>query len=82
MTATKKRKTVKRHVRHASTTSADQNSLVKAVIQNDAGDWVRPATGDKFYIDETTKFPSITFEFKSDDPPPTNGSGPSYGTRR
>ncbi|AQQ40194.1 hypothetical protein A8E81_02775 [Burkholderia cenocepacia] len=70
MTATKKRKTVKRHVRHASTTSADQNSLVKAVIQNDAGDWVRPATGDKFYIDETTKFPSITFEFKSDDPPP------------
>ncbi|CAB5278209.1 hypothetical protein IST455A_05465 [Burkholderia multivorans] len=49
MTTTKKRKTVKRHVRHASTTSADQNSLVKAVIQNDAGDWVRPATGDKFY---------------------------------
>lgn len=43
MTATKKkRKTVKRHVRHASTTGTDQNSLVKAVIQNDAGEWVRP----------------------------------------
>ncbi|WP_241332529.1 hypothetical protein [Burkholderia cenocepacia] len=69
-TKTKKRKTVKRHVRHASTTNADQNSLTKAVIQNDVGEWVRPATGDKFYIDETAKFPSVTFEIKTTEPPP------------
>ncbi|RQT28551.1 hypothetical protein [Burkholderia contaminans] len=66
MTAAKKRKTVKRHVKHASTTGTDQKSLVKAVIQNDTGEWVRPATGDKFYIDETTQFPSITFEIQTD----------------
>ncbi|ABX19392.1 MULTISPECIES: hypothetical protein [Burkholderia cepacia complex] len=70
MTATKKRKTEKRHVKHASTTGTDQDSLVKAVIQNDSGEWVRPATGDKFVIDETPKFPVITFEIKSEQPPP------------
>lgn len=70
MATTKKRKTVKRHVKHASTTGTDQKSLVKAVIHDDAGEWVRPATGDKFYIDETTEFPSITFEIKTSDPPP------------
>ncbi|CAB3768741.1 hypothetical protein GQ57_34540 [Burkholderia sp. MSh2] len=70
MTATKKRKTVTRHVKHASTTGTDQKSLVKAVIQSDIGEWVHPKTGDKFYIDETTRFPSVTFEIETNDPPP------------
>ncbi|MBR7907696.1 hypothetical protein [Burkholderia cenocepacia] len=70
MTATKKRKTEKRHVKHASTTGTDQKSLVKAVVQNDSGEWVRPSTGDKFVIDETPKFPEITFEIKTEQPPP------------
>ncbi|KLU22968.1 hypothetical protein EOS_27950 [Caballeronia mineralivorans PML1(12)] len=59
-----------RHVKHASTTNTAHKSLVKVVVQNDIGEWVRPATGDKFYIDETTKFPSIVFEIKTDIPPP------------
>ncbi|WP_157977862.1 hypothetical protein [Paraburkholderia kururiensis] len=69
-TKQKKRKVRVRHVKHASETNANQKSLVKVVIQNDIGEWVRPATGDKFYIDETPKFPSIVFEIKTDAPPP------------
>jgi hypothetical protein len=59
-----------RHVRHASTTNANDKSLVKIVVQSDAGEWMRPVTGEKFYIDEATKFPSIEFEIKTDAPPP------------
>jgi hypothetical protein len=70
MTQHKKRKHVVRHVKHASTTNPNDQSLVKAVILNDSGEWIRPSTGDKFYIDETPSFPSITFEFKSDVAPP------------
>lgn len=66
----KKPKTVKRHVKHASTTSDNHDSLIKAVIQNDMGEWGCPATGDKFYIDAVPKFPSIKFEIKTDVPPP------------
>src|SRR5579862_6756505 len=66
MTETKKHKTVKRHVKHASTTGTDQNSLVKAIVKNDTGEWVRPMTGNKFYIDEAARFPAITFEIKTD----------------
>ncbi|WP_042269918.1 hypothetical protein [Paraburkholderia heleia] len=65
-----KRKVRVRHVKHASATNINQKSLVKAVIQNDTGEWVRPATGDKFYIDESPKFPSVVFEIKTDVPPP------------
>ncbi|MEM5426506.1 hypothetical protein [Paraburkholderia ferrariae] len=70
MTQPKKHKHHIRHVKHASTTSANDKSLVKVVIQNDAGEWVRPATGDKFYIDAIPKFPSIFFEIKTDASPP------------
>lgn len=70
MTQPKKHKHHVRHVKHASTTSVNDKSLVKVVIQNDTGEWVRPATGDKFYIDGTPKFPSIVFEIKTDAAPP------------
>ncbi|CAE6934673.1 hypothetical protein [Paraburkholderia domus] len=70
MTAHKKTKHHVRHVKHASTTNTNNHSLVKVVIQNDVGEWARPATGDKFFIDETPTFPSIVFEIKTDAPPP------------
>lgn len=70
MAEVNKRGVVKRHVKHASTTSTDQQSLVKAILKSDVGQWVHPATGDKFFIDETSKFPTITFEIKTDVSPP------------
>ncbi|WP_118181429.1 hypothetical protein [Paraburkholderia phosphatilytica] len=70
MAKPKKRKHVVRHVKHAATTNPNNKSLVKAVIQSDSGEWVGPSTGDKFYIDETPSFPSITFEIKTDAAPP------------
>jgi hypothetical protein len=57
-------------VKHASTTNTNNQSLVKVVIQNDVGEWARPTTGDKFFIDETATFPSIVFEIKTEAPPP------------
>lgn len=70
MTKSKEHKHHVRHVKHASTTNVNDDSLVKTVIKSDAGEWVQPATGDKFYIDEAPRFPSITFEIKTDAPPP------------
>jgi hypothetical protein len=59
-----------RHVKHASVTNDNHKSLVKVIIQSDEGKWVRPAAGERFYIDESATFPLITFEISSDAPPP------------
>lgn len=60
----------KHHVKLAGTTNSNADSLVKVVITNDKGEWIRPGAGDKFYIDESAKFPEIVFEIKTDLPPP------------
>ncbi|CAD6559980.1 hypothetical protein LMG27952_07014 [Paraburkholderia hiiakae] len=57
------------HARPGSTNN-NPDSLVKIVITNDSGDWIRPNSGAKFYIDEQANFPEIKFEFKSNAAPP------------
>jgi hypothetical protein len=55
----------------AGTTNKTKNSLVKVVVKpDDAGEWVKPNTLDKFYIDDEANFPSIVFEIKTDTPGP------------
>ncbi|CAN7759293.1 hypothetical protein LJR034_007154 [Caballeronia sp. LjRoot34] len=58
------------HVKHAAQTNSQQDSLVKVTVTNDAGTWVKPNSGDKFYIDEHATFPSIIFEIQTDVAPP------------
>ncbi|TDV25388.1 hypothetical protein C7405_12360 [Paraburkholderia caballeronis] len=60
----------KHHIKHAGTTNGNADSLVKVVVTNDKGEWIRPGAGDKFYIDESAAFPEITFEIKTNSPPP------------
>jgi hypothetical protein len=55
----------------AGTTNKTDKSLVKVVVKpDDAGEWVKPNTLDKFYIDDEANFPSIVFEIKTDAPGP------------
>jgi len=51
-------------------TNKKKDSLVKTIVIEDIGKWVQPKSGDKFYIDEDAKFPSITFEIDTDAAPP------------
>jgi len=60
----------KHHVKHGGTTNEQPDSLVKVNVTNDSGEWVRPNTGERFYIDEVAKFPSIIFEIKTSATPP------------
>jgi hypothetical protein len=64
MTKPRKLRRKPHHRANPGATNGNADSLVKVVVTTDTGDWVRPNSGDKFYIDETTKFPNITFEFK------------------
>lgn len=55
----------------AGATNKTKNSLVKVVVKpDDAGEWVKPNTLDKFYIDDEANFPTIVFEIKTDAPGP------------
>ncbi|PFH09582.1 hypothetical protein BCF11_1979 [Collimonas sp. PA-H2] len=55
----------------AGTTNKTKKSLVKVVVKpDDAGEWIKPNTLDKFYIDDEANFPSIEFEIKTDSPGP------------
>ncbi|WP_211442576.1 hypothetical protein [Collimonas humicola] len=55
----------------AGTTNKTKKSLVKVVVKpDDAGEWIKPNTLDKFYIDDEAKFPTIEFEIKTDSPGP------------
>ncbi|VXB95886.1 conserved hypothetical protein [Burkholderia sp. 8Y] len=51
-------------------TNGNADSLVKVVVTNDSGEWVRPNSGEKFYIDEEATFPEVFFELRSDSAPP------------
>lgn len=55
----------------AGTANKTKNSLVKVVVKSDdVGEWIKPKTLDKFYIDEEAIFPSIVFEIKTEKPGP------------
>ncbi|QNB08908.1 hypothetical protein G5S34_20555 [Herbaspirillum frisingense] len=56
---------------NASMTNRTKKSLVEVVVRtDDRGEWVKPDTLDKFFIDEEAVFPSIEFEFKTEAPGP------------
>lgn len=60
-----------KHSKAAGMTNKTKDSVVKVIVRSDdRGDWIRPKTGEKFYIDEEAVFPDIEFEFKSDVPGP------------
>ena len=46
-------------------TNKQKDSLVKIVVMGDQGKWVRPTAGEKFFIDEDAKFPTIEFEIET-----------------
>jgi hypothetical protein len=55
----------------AGTANKTKDSLTKVVVKGgDVGEWVRPNTLEKFYIDEDAIFPSIVFEIKTEQPGP------------
>jgi hypothetical protein len=57
--------------KNAGTTNKKEGSVVKVVAKpDDVGEWVKPDTLDKFYIDEDAVFPTIDFEIKTDVPGP------------
>jgi hypothetical protein len=57
--------------KNAGSTNKTSNSVVKVVVKaDDTGEWIKPNTLDKFYIDEEAAFPDIVFEFKTDEPGP------------
>lgn len=53
-----------------ATTNKKKGSLVKTIVLEDIGKWVQPKSGEKFYIDEDAKFPSVTFEIETIEPGP------------
>jgi len=59
-----------RHAKNAGKTNTHPHSLVAVIVKSDSGEWVKPNTGDKFYIDEIPRFPEISFEIKTEMPPP------------
>ncbi len=51
----------------ATKTKKVKKPLTKVVVKNtDVGDWVKPKTGEIFYINEKIEFPDVVFEVKSD----------------
>jgi len=63
--------TLSKGVASASVTNKTKKSLTKVVVvETDSGEWVKPATGEKFYIDEEARFPEIAFEIKTEIEPP------------
>lgn len=51
-------------------TNKKKGSLVKTVVIDDKGKWVKPNTGEKFYISEDAVFPEIDFEIDTQDTGP------------
>ena len=50
------------HEKKSAGTTKGNNSLTKVVVPVDSGSWIKPNTGDKFYIEDNATFPSIIFE--------------------
>jgi hypothetical protein len=51
----------------AAQTTKTSKALIKVIVKaSDSGDWIKPATGEKFYINEKAEFPDIEFEFKTE----------------
>lgn len=53
------------HKKNAGKTNLKKGSLVKVVVLEDKGKWVKPEKGSVHYIDEDAKFPDITFEIET-----------------
>lgn len=63
--------TLSKGVASASVTNKTKKSLTKVVVvETDSGEWVKPATGEKFYIDDEARFPEIAFEITTEIEPP------------
>lgn len=68
---TRTMKKPKKGNKQAGTTNSTKKSVVKVVVKpSDSGEWVKPKTLDKFYIDEEATFPEIIFEITTDSPGP------------
>lgn len=48
-------------------TNRTKNSLIKTLVFEDAGKWVKPNCGELFYINENGTFPNIDFEIEAAD---------------
>ncbi|QBP78350.1 hypothetical protein E2K99_19240 [Herbaspirillum huttiense] len=67
----KKRRLSRKVAKSAGTTNRTEGSGVEVIVhKDDAGEWIKPATGEIFYIDEDALFPDLEFEFMTDVPGP------------
>jgi hypothetical protein len=58
----------------AGKTNPVKGSLVICEVKLESGEWISPSSCQTFYIDEDAKFPDITYEIKTDAPPPYDWS--------
>lgn len=68
--ATKKPSTPSASKKGAGKTNKTKATLVKVVVLEDVGTWVKPASGEKFYISSAAEMPQIDFEIKTDSTEP------------
>lgn len=54
----------------AGKTDGIENSLLRCEVNANAGEWIKPNSCEKFHITADAKLPEISFEFKTDSPPP------------
>ncbi|ALU90898.1 hypothetical protein Hrubri_3741 [Herbaspirillum rubrisubalbicans M1] len=67
----RKKKLSRKGNKKAATTNRTKDSGVEVIVRrDDTGDWIKPTTGEKFYIDEDALFPDVEFEFTTDVPGP------------
>ncbi len=61
-----KKSTLVAHKNKAAKTNKKKGSLVKIVVLEDKGKWIKPEKGSTHYIDEDAQFPDITFEIETE----------------
>lgn len=67
----KKRRLSRKVAKSAGTTNRTVGSGVEVIVhKDDVGEWIKPVTGEIFYIDEDALFPDVEFEFTTDVPGP------------
>ncbi|WP_288393045.1 hypothetical protein [uncultured Herbaspirillum sp.] len=67
----RKKKLSRKGNKKAAMTNRTKGSGVELIVRtDDIGDWIKPTTMEKFYIDEEAVFPDVEFEFTSDVPGP------------
>ena len=68
------------HSKNAGKTNTTKKSLVKVIVLEDKGKWIKPEKGATYFIDEDTNFPDVKFEIETDQSAHLNGSGILHGT--